>query len=394
MKKLPTWVEVNLDHLAHNFKAIRDLVGTDVDTMLVAKADAYGLGAVQVARAAEGKVRMLGVATVDEAIELVEAGITTPILILSPILETEIPAVVARGVSVSISSLDFAQALSAYCQRHQMRSSIHVEIDTGMGRTGIQLADAEDDVVAIGNLPQLDFAGIYTHFPVSDEDPQFTQQQVEAFNDLVARVRARGVDVGVLHSANSGAVPTVVTSHMDMVRTGLLAYGHYPGGHRIESQLRPVLSWKSRVARVRHVPKGHGISYGRTFVTQRDSVIGVIPVGYGDGYPIGTSGKGFMIVGGRRVPIVGRVTMDMTMVDLTDLPAVPQAGDEVVLIGSQSVGADSATIGLNDIADWAGTIGYDIICNISKRVPRTYFRSGKVETYKSLLGILPNRVLV
>jgi len=193
-----------------------------------------------------------------------------------------------------------------------------------------------------------------------------------------------------VHSANSAAVDGVRESHMDMVRPGLLAYGLHPAGRAPGVDVSPIMSWKSRLVRVRRVAAGSNISYGRSFTTTRDSIIGVVPVGYGHGYPLRLSGKGAMLVSGRRVPIVGRVTMDMTMVDLTDLPAVPAEGDDVVLVGRQA----EEVISFHDLAGWADTIAYEIMCMISKRVPRTYFRRGKVETFKTLLGVLPNHVAV
>jgi alanine racemase len=388
MKRLPTWVEVDLDLLARNLDAIQTHIGDGVDILLTVKADAYGHGAVQVAEAAQGHVRMFGVATLDEATELRGAGVDTPILILSPVLDSEIPAVAEGGFAVTVSSRSFAELLSQFGASHGHTFEVHVEVDTGMGRTGIPAEFAREEVGVVASLPSLVLDGVYTHFPVSDTDPRFTREQIEAFDALIAGLRDDGVAVPIVHSANSAAVADMPESHMTMVRPGLLAYGLHPGGGAPGPGVAPILSWKTRLARVRRVGKGRSISYGRDFVTDRDSWIGVVPVGYGHGYPFRLSDRGQMLICGRRVPIVGRVTMDMTMVDLTDLDEIPHPGEELVLVGTQG----NEAITFHDLAGWSQSICYEVMCDISKRVPRTYFRGGKVETFKSLLGVLPNNI--
>ncbi len=387
MKRLPTWLEIDLDVLDRNIEQLQRWVGDDVGILLTVKADAYGHGAVQVAHAAHARVRVFGVATVDEAVELHDSGIKNQILILSPILETEIAAVARHGFAITLSGADVADAIA---QQGVPPIAVHVEVDTGMGRTGVPEENAFDEIRRIAANPAVKLQGVYTHFPVSDSDPEFTRAQVARFSELIARLRADGVTIPTVHSANSAAVDGVREAHMNLVRPGLLAYGLHPSGAKPGLDVTPIMSWKTRIVRVRRVPKGKTISYGRSFVTARDSVIGVIPVGYGHGYPFHLSGRGHMLIGGHRVPIVGRVTMDMTMVDLTELAETPRAGDEVVLVGTQA----GATLTFHDLAAWGDTICYEVMCGISKRVPRTYFRRGKVETFKSLLGVLPNHAAV
>jgi alanine racemase len=388
MKRLPTWLEINLDTLDQNLERIQSHVGRDVSILLTVKADAYGHGAVQVARAAAPRVRMFGVATVDEGAELREAGIKNHILILSPILESEIAAVAKHGLDITISSSDIALAVAKEAPGQTIDA--HIEVDTGMGRTGVAEETAFDEIQTIAGAPGVRLRGVYTHFPVSDTDPEFTKAQIRRFLALVERLRASGIDPGLVHSANTAAIDATPESRMHMIRPGLLAYGLHPFGSVSAVNVTPIMGWKSRIARVRRFAPGSTISYARSFVTTRDSLIGVVPVGYGHGYPFHLSGRGSMLVGGMRVPIVGRVTMDMTMVDLTDVPVAPVPGDEVVLVGSQ--GSESLTF--HDLAGWADTIAYEVMCGISKRVPRTYFRRGKVETFKTLLGVLPNHVAV
>ncbi|MCH7549482.1 MAG: alanine racemase, partial [Candidatus Krumholzibacteriota bacterium] len=303
MKRLPTWVEVDLDRLTRNLDNIQRHIKDDVGLLLTVKADAYGHGAVQVAQAAEGHVRMFGVATIDEAVELREAGITTAILVLSPVLDTEIPAVASGGFAVTVSSRGLAERLSVYGVAHEHTFEIHVEVDTGMGRTGIPAEFAREEVAVISHLPSIRLEGVYTHFPVSDTDHDFTSAQIVAFDKLVKELKGDGIPVPIVHSANSAAIADIKSSHMDMIRPGLLAYGLHPDGRAPSIDVAPILSWKSRLARVRRVPGGRSISYGRDYTTSRDSWIGVVPVGYGHGYPYRLSDRGSMLVDGRRVEL-------------------------------------------------------------------------------------------
>jgi alanine racemase len=390
MQKLPTWVDIDLDALVDNLRAIRRSLARNVAVLLTVKADAYGHGAVQVAQAADECVDWYGVATLDEARELRKAEVRKRILILSPILEKEIPGVVDNGFATTVSSLEFAEALAAYAASRGTKVEVHVEIDTGMGRTGFFPEDAEALVARIVGLEGLRLGGVYTHYPVSDVDSDFTRGQAQRFLSVVERLEEAGVKIPLVHSANSAALAAVPETHMQMVRPGLVAYGHLPAGIDTSLRVRPVMSWKSRIVEIRRVPKGTPVSYGRTFVTERDTLMGIVPVGYGHGYPFRLSNSGRMIVGGALVPVMGRVTMDMTMVDLTDVAARPAVGDEVVLMGKSS----ASEISVADLAGWAGTISYEIMCGISKRVPRMYLRGGRIETFKSLLGVLSSQVNV
>jgi alanine racemase len=390
MNKLPTWVDIDLDALVDNLGAIRSTLARGVAVLLTIKADAYGHGAVQIAQAADEYVDWYGVATLDEARELRKAEVRKKILILSPVLDKEIPGVVDNGFATTVSSLEFALALSAYAAKRGVTVEAHVEVDTGMGRTGFFADEAVSIVTQISGLAGLHVGGVFTHYPSSDIDPDFTREQARRFIAVVARLKSSGVETPLVHSANSAALAGVPETHMQMVRPGLVAYGHCPAGANDSLRVRPVMSWKSRLVQVRRVPTGTSVSYGRTYVTSRESLMGVVPVGYGHGYPYRLSNAGRMIVGGKFAPIMGRVTMDMTMLDLTDISPAPRVGDVVVLIGQSS----GAGITVEDIAGWAGTISYEIMCGISKRVPRMYLRGGRIETFKSLLGVLSSQVNV
>ncbi|MDH3217113.1 MAG: alanine racemase [Candidatus Krumholzibacteria bacterium] len=383
MQELPTWVEIDLDALIENVELVRREVTSDVQIMMTVKADAYGHGAVQVARAVEDRVDRFGVATIDEAIELSTAGIEKKILILSPILAKEIPMAVAGRFITTVSSYAFAREVSACAVAKSTEAEVHIEVDTGMGRTGVMPSDVDDLLGRVTKLAGIRCGGLFTHFPVSESDPGFTRKQVREFRKIVERIESTGMSIPVLHSANSAAIPSVPESHMTMVRPGLSIYGHYPTGASRRLPVRPVMSWKCRIVQIRHVPAGTPISYGKSFVTKRTTKVAVIPVGYGHGYPFRLSNRGAVIVEGHKVPIIGRVTMDMTMVDLTDVAGEPRPGDEVVLVGSHG----PCEITVDQIADWAGTISYEILTGISKRVPRKYLRDGEVQVLKSLLGV-------
>jgi alanine racemase len=390
MPGLPTWVDIDLDALDENLRTIRRSLAKNVAILLTVKADAYGHGAVQVAHAGGEWVDWCGVATLDEALELRKAEVRNRILILSPVIEEEIAGVVDHGFAVTVPSIEFARLVAGYAGIRGVTTEVHVEIDTGMGRTGFFAEEAEGLIAEISHLPGLKLGGVFTHYAASDTDTEFTREQARRFLAVIERLKSSGVEIPVIHSANSAALASIPETHMQMVRPGLVAYGHYPAGAKQTLRVRPVMSWKSRLVQVRRIPRGTPVSYGRTYIAERDTLMGVVPVGYGHGYPYRLSNAGRMLVSGMLVPVIGRVTMDMTMVDLTDVAPAPVVGDEVVLVGR----AAGEEITVDDVAGWAGTISYEIMCGISKRVPRMYIRHGRIETFKCLLGVLPAHVNV
>jgi len=385
-----SWVEIDLDILDSNFDALRARVGPEREILLVVKADAYGHGAVEVSRAAASRgVRQFGVATLHEGMQLRAAGLSEDIWVLSPLLSTEIPQALAHGLEPTLPSLEFARALSAQALSHGRPCRVHVEVDTGMGRTGVDATEAVDFLTAIDALQGLRVGSVYTHFPDADaEDPVFARQQLARFEDVLTALAARGLVPPLVHAANSAGTIRLPESRLGLVRPGLAAYGLAPPHSDAASTagLRPAMSFQSRLVQVRHVRAGRPISYGRTFTTPRDSIIGVVPVGYGHGYSWLCSNRGAMLVGGRRVPIVGRVTMDLTMIDLTDLAAatgrVPEPGDRVVLFGRQNAEA----LPVEDLAAWSETLPYEVLCTIGKRVTRVYLRGGRPWRVVTLVG--------
>ncbi|HEV8479793.1 MAG TPA: alanine racemase [Candidatus Eisenbacteria bacterium] len=379
---LATWVEVDLDQLDANLDALSQRIGPERRILLVVKADAYGHGAIEVARSAAGRgVRDFGVATLHEGMQLRLSGLAENIWVLSPLLESEIPEAVAHRLEPTLPSLDFARRLSAQSLHAGRATRVHVEIDTGMGRTGIDPDDALPFLQEVTALEGLRLGSVYTHFPDADgEDTAFTLAQWDAFRALMGGLATHGIHPPLVHAANSAGVLRFPETLGDLVRPGLAAYGLYPPNAN-GLGIHPVMTFKSRLVQIRPMPAGRSISYARTFTTRRPSVIGVVPAGYGHGYSWLCSNRGAMLVGGRRAPVVGRVTMDLTMIDLSDHPGA-RVGDEVVLFGAQ----DEARLPVEEVAAWSDTLSYEILCTIGKRVTRIYMRQGRPVKVLTLLG--------
>ena len=314
-----TWVEVDLDRFASNLRAIREHLGSGTGILLVVKADAYGHGAVEMAEAASAHdVSVLGVATLHEGIQLRQAGHRLPVVVLSPLLPSEIAEALTHQLDPTVCDLEFARALSAAAEAAGVAARCHVEVDTGMGRIGVREPEAEAFIAELSTLPSLRLASVYTHFPDADaEDLSFAREQVRRFRELIGRLERRGIRPPRLHAANSAGALNLEEARFDWARVGLAAYGHHPPNAATRLPLQPVMSLKSRLVQVRTLPAGAPISYGRTFVTSRETRVGVVPVGYGHGYSWLLSNRGHMLVSGARAPILGRVTMDLTMVDLS-----------------------------------------------------------------------------
>lgn len=364
----PTWVEVDLDAIAHNTRLIAAHVGERVMVLAVVKGDGYGHGAVKVARTAlNNGASWLGVACVAEAVALRSAGISAPILSLGYTPPWQARAAVLHNVTCTLFSPDVAKALSRAAADLGSAAKAHVKVDTGMGRLGLLPDEVPGFVHEVSALPGLDVEGIYTHMADADgADLGYTRQQLECFEVVLARLRADGLLPRLVHAANSAAALRLPSSHYSMVRVGIALYGLNPSSDSpLPTGFRPALSFKCQVAQVKALPAGASISYGRTFVTQRPSRIAVIPVGYADGFRRGPANWDSVLVRGRPAPIVGRVCMDQTMLDVTDIDGV-RAGDEVVLIGSQG----DLTITVDEVARRLGTSNYEVVSEILARVPR------------------------
>jgi alanine racemase len=365
----PTTARVELAALTHNYREAERLAGGR-NILAVVKAQAYGHGAVRIARHLVGLgAHTLGVALVEEGRELREAGITAPILVMGALFPGQAEALVRWDLTPAVFTPALADALAQAAQAAGKSVSVHVKIDTGMGRIGITPEAAPPFIEALTRRNVLRVEGIMTHFADADlRDKQFASRQMDRFDALLADLAGRGISVPLRHAANSAAVLDFSRALFTMVRPGLMLYGYCPlePGADIPD-LRPALSLVTQIAYLKKASPGTPVSYGRTFVTKRESLIATIPIGYADGYSRALSNRGEALVRGRRVPVAGRVCMDMTMLDVTDVPGVSE-GDDVVLIGTQR----NERITADDIAATTGTISYEVLCGISGRVPRVY----------------------
>lgn len=367
MPNRTVWAEVDLSAIGHNIREIKGRIRGGAMLCAVVKADAYGHGALAVAKAAvEAGAGYLAVAILNEALLLRDAGCREPILILGFTPEEQASIVVDRGITQTVFTFEAAAALSAAAVKLNKRAKIHLKIDTGMGRIGILPEEAGALAARIAELPHLDLEGIFSHFATADgKDKAFAYEQLERFKRAVASVEACGISIPIKHLANSAAILEIPEAHFDMVRAGVILYGLWPSPEVKKTiDLRPAMRFKTKVAYVKPMPPMRGISYGGTFVTADDSVIATLPVGYADGYTRRLSGAAMVQIRGRRVPVVGRICMDQCMADVTGISGV-KAGDEVVLFGSEQVPVD-------EIAELLGTINYEIVCMVSSRVPRIY----------------------
>jgi alanine racemase len=369
----PTWAEVDLGRIAANARLIRGRLGAGVRLMAVVKADGYGHGALPVARSAlRGGADWLGVAILEEAVGLRRGGLRAPILVLGWTPRERAAEVVAADVDQTIFDLEDARALSAAAEAAGRRVRVHVKIDSGMGRLGFPAGQAAVEATSrVAALPGVELAGVFTHLACSDEaDPAPTRRQMRAFLDDLSALAARGVQVPLRHAANTAAILRFPETHLDLVRAGIGLYGYYPSDAVPRIGLEPALTWKTRVSLLKRVEAGTGVSYNHTYVTEAPERLAVLPVGYADGYPRSLSNRAQVLIGGGRAPVRGRVCMDQTVVSVEGIPGVKE-GDEVVLLGRQ--GGEAVTA--DDIADWAGTISYEVLCAIGARVPRCYTAS-------------------
>lgn len=364
-----TWAEIDLSALSHNLAKIKRKVGKR-KVLFAVKADAYGHGAVEISRRAlNSGVDMLGVATSEEARELREAGIKGPILVFGPILPQSAGEVVRDNIRQTVYSLELAKRLSREAARQKKRATVHIKIDTGMGRLGVSPGEAVSFIKEVLTLDGLEVEGIFTHFSSAGEkEKSFTIFQLEEFLRIIGELKRENINIPLKHIANSAAILDLPETYLDMVRPGLIVYGPFPSPYVERSiDLKPVMSLKTRVAFLKRVPKGTSIGYGRSYLTRRSSLIATLPVGYADGYSRSLSNRGKVIIGGRRLPIVGGVCMDQCMVEIGNTPE-PEIGEEAVLIGKQG----QEEIRVEEVAERSESIPHEVISRIGKRVPRVY----------------------
>ena len=368
-----TYVTIDLDAISQNLQAVSQRTAGQV--MAIVKADAYGHGAIQIARLLQGECAFFGVSSMAEALELRYAGIDTPILILGHTPPCAFAQAVQYDVRIALFRYEDAVALSEEAVRQQKQAAVHFAVDTGMSRIG--LADTEDSAdlcVAMSKLPNLYPEGLFSHFATADcADLSAARAQLQRFEAFDRMLRLRNLHIPIRHMDNSAGLMNF-PHRFELVRSGIVTYGMYPSAE-VDPQLlpiRPALQWRSRVSHVKTLPAGVPISYGGTFVTQRSTVVATVPVGYADGYRRSLSGKFYVLIHGKRAPILGRICMDQMMVDVSDIPQV-QPGDCVTLVGTD--GAE--TITMEAISAAADSFNYEFVCGISRRVPRVYCQDGQ-----------------
>lgn len=369
--KKRSWAEIKMSEIGYNYHNIRSNLSKDCKIMGLVKADAYGHGAVQVSRYLEQMgCDYLAVACVDEAEKLRLAGIKLPIIILGATPDEFTKKLLDLNLTQAVGSLEMARAYSREAEKHGGSLKVHLKLDTGMGRMGFGVRHGRlDEILCSLRLPALEAEGIFTHFAVSDEPggEAFTKKQFSAFSELVEQIEAAsGHQFAIRHCANSGAVLNYPETYLDMIRPGLILYGLYPGENQ-PLRLAPVMELKSRVSAVYEHEAGDTISYGRTFMADKKMRVAVLPIGYADGLPRCLSSRIDVLLHGQRCPQIGRICMDMCMVDVTDLPEVCP-GDVATIFGRDG----SAVIPVSELAEKAGTISYEIVCGISPRISRVY----------------------
>ena len=380
-----TWAEISLNAIEHNYNVIRNKVADDTKVCCVIKADGYGHGAVELSQVYEKLgADFFAVSNIDEGIEIRKSGSKLPIVILGYTPVSEAENLAEYDISQAVFSLEYAKELSEKCVEEDCICKMHIKVDSGMSRIGFMCQEFPRDEYSIEKiceaccLPNLEVEGLFTHFCVSDEDAEgreFTNKQYENFIHVRDSLKKRGVDISVVHCSNSGAIEDYPETCCDMVRAGIILYGLAPSSKLADRlDLVPAMTLKTVVAFVKEVQKGATISYGRTFTADRKMKIATVPIGYADGFIRQNAKDGYMMVNGKKAKIVGRICMDQTMLDVTDIEDV-KTGDEVVVFGTGENGEPTA----DSLAENTGTINYETVCLVGKRVPRIYIKDGKIE---------------
>ncbi|WP_315076529.1 alanine racemase [uncultured Clostridium sp.] len=380
----PVWAEIDLDAIAYNMKNIKKLA-QNKDVIAVVKADCYGHGALDVVPTLlENGASRLAVAVLTEAIELRNNNVTASIMILGYTPEYLFEEVVNYDIEQTVYDLEYAKKLSHLAIKFNKKAKVHVAIDTGMGRIGfIPNEKAIKDIKKIYNLKGLDVIGIFTHFSTSDEtDKEYTNEQFNKFTSFINMLSKVGVKIPIKHISNSGAIIDMPKTYLDSVRAGIILYGYYPSDeiNKENIKLKPALTLKASLTRVQELDIDSYISYGKTFKTERKSIIATLPIGYADGYSRLLAPGAKVIINGKFAPIVGRICMDQCMIDVTDMDNV-NVGDEVIILGEDG----DLKLTANDLAKSMGTINYEILCMLKYRIPRVYMKNGEIFNVRNYL---------
>ncbi len=373
----PVFAEIDLDSLTFNLNGIKKLTN-GAEMIGVVKADAYGHGAVDIVPTLlENGVSRLAVAVISEAVELRSAGILVPIMILGYTPMILALDIFKYGLEPTVFSYEYVKKLSKLAEKEHIIVKVHIAVDTGMGRIGfLPNEESVEDVYKISELPNIVIEGLFSHFSTSDEgNKDYTNIQLQKYKWFVKKLQDKGVIIKVRHIANSAAIMDLPNTHFEAVRPGIILYGYYPSSEvkKENLKLKPVMTLKTNIVHIKTLKKGDYISYGRKFQCTKDSIIATIPVGYADGYSRLMNSKARVIINDKFAPVVGRICMDQCMIDITNIKGI-EVGDEVILMGQ----SENCKFNADDMAEIMGTINYEIICMISKRVPRVYIKNNKV----------------
>jgi alanine racemase len=374
-----TWAEIDLNAMAANFAELKKLAAKNMaynaGLIPVIKADAYGHGMLATAQCLDAQgCSLFAVSNVSEGIALRRAGFKQKVLLFESTLPQDAAAIVENQLTPTVCTLDLAQAIDAQAIAAGVQVPVHIKVDTGMGRLGVDEEDALAFVEKLrGDHPRLVLEGLYTHFPLAETDREFTFGQMRRFRDIVYAMENQFITFTYVHAGNSMGLGDYKSELFNLARPGLMLYGLYPSEElKKKVALHPVMAVKTRIIFVKTIAKGHGVSYGHTFKAKDDMTVAVLPIGYSNGYLRSLSNTGFVLVRGLRCPVIGRVTMDQVIVDVTPLGMsgnLPRLGEEVVLLGNQK----GANISADEVAHWAGTISYEILCSLGNNLPRIYF---------------------
>jgi alanine racemase len=370
----PTWAEISLPNLIHNYRTVKKYLRDQAQLMAVVKANAYGHGAVECAHVLEAEADWFGVALIEEGIELRQAGIAKPIMCLGGFWQGQAESVITHNLTTVIHRLDQAEELNARAKSANQTINCHVKVDTGLGRLGIPFSEFSEFLLALKKFTNLNIDGLLTHFAEADEvDSTFTNSQIQAYEAALKMMRENGFNPTYHHLSNSAGIHSHPNAWGNLARAGATLYGFTRdviASHPEPFEVQSVLSLHSKIVHLKTVSAGTALGYGRTFVTNRESRIATLPIGYADGLRRAHSNQGRVILHEKFAPIVGRISMDLTIVDVTEIPDVV-LGDEVILLGEQN----GLRISAEDLAEEIGTISYEIACGISNRIPRNYQRT-------------------
>ena len=376
----PIWTEIDLDAIVGNIKAIRKLVGEKVKIMGVVKANAYGHDALEVAPLLlQNGASFLGVARLDEGVELRKANIKAPILVLGLTLKEEMPSLLLYDLTPTVCDMEIVEFLSQLAIKESKVAKVHIKVDTGLGRIGVLSENALDFVQRVQDMKGIQIEGIFTHFAVADEkDKSYTEEQFAKFTAVLNALEKKRIKIPLRHTANSATILALPHMYLDMIRPGLSIYGLYPSSEvKRVIKLKPALKLKTRIIYLKKLPAGQSIGYGRTHATTSETLVATLPVGYADGYPRLLSNNSEVLIRGSKSPVIGRIAMDQTMIDVTHIPGV-EIGEEVTLWGNEAI---------EETARRVGTIVDEVLCMADKkRVPKLFMKDGKPYKIKSMLG--------